>query len=107
MTTENPHPKRVSYPPTTEAPRGAGETFDLVVRKGPITLDEMMEQNYSFSRDRMSEHLHWLETHQFVNSEYGDMEEHGTTKTDYIDVHGTTRAVFTVHPSRVSDQNAE
>ena len=88
----NPHPKRVQYPPSDKAPKEAGETFDLVLRKGPISLRGLMKQIHSVSRDGVFGHLECLETHGFIQSEDGDLEQHGTTDT-----------VYKVDPSVVED----
>ena len=76
---------KVQYPDRDElasnAPRDAGEVFDIVVRKGPISHNKMMrDQIYSMSSDEVYTSLQALRDAGFVNSVEGDIEEHGTTR---------------------------
>lgn len=70
----------VEYPNYSD---DAGETFDLVVRKGPISLRGIMNQVSAYSEDAVYSHLKKLESDGFVDSVDGDIEEHGTTATVY------------------------
>lgn len=75
----------VSYPGRTDlpssAPRDAGEVFDIVVRKGPISHNDMMRnQIYSMSSDEVARSLLALQEEGYVDNVDGDLEEHGTTR---------------------------
>lgn len=77
--TDVAYPERGDLP--RSAPKDAGEVFDIVVRKGPISHDKMMrDQIYSMSSDEVFESLQALEDAGFVEREDGDIEEHGTTR---------------------------
>lgn len=68
------------------------ETFDLVVRKGPISHKKLMDQIHAYSHDNVFSHLEWLERHEYVERREGDLEKDGTT-----------RDLYEVHPKRVKD----
>lgn len=68
----------VEYPEYTD---DAGEVFDLVVRKGPISLDGIMDQTPMYSRNQVYDWLQRLKNDGFVDSVEGDLHEHGTTAT--------------------------
>jgi DNA-binding transcriptional ArsR family regulator len=88
---ESHHPKDVEYPPDrNHHPRDAGETFDLVVRKGPISLDGLMDQIYSYSQSEVAAHLAALLDDDYIRRREGD-----------IDRDGTTRDLYFVHEKRV------
>jgi len=71
----------VEYPEhPNNLPKDAGETFDMVVRKGPISLDGLMDQIYSYSQDEVFTHLRELKRAGYVDRVEGDIEEHGTTR---------------------------
>lgn len=77
--TEVEYPDRDDLPNNT--PRDAGEVFDIVVRKGPITHNDMMRnQIHSMSSDEVFMCLQGLEDAGFVDRVSGDIEEHGTTR---------------------------
>jgi hypothetical protein len=81
------------YPGTGgELPSDAGETFDLVVRKGPISYDGLMDQIHAYSGDKVFGHLSALEEYDYVTRREGDIHEDGTT-----------RDLYEVHPSRIND----
>jgi len=74
----------VEYPERhNDLPRDAGETFDLVVRKGPISLNGIMDQQAVYSENDTFTHLQALEDADYIDSVEGDLEEHGTTRTVY------------------------
>jgi hypothetical protein len=77
---------RVEYPSRGKGPHDVGETFDMVVRKGPISMRQMMDQIFAYSHDDVVGHLEWLETHEFVTRREGDLDEDGTTE-DLYEVH--------------------
>lgn len=77
--TEVEYPNREDLP--RNAPRDAGEVFDIVVRKGPISHDRMMRDQISaMSGDEVFESLLALEDAGYVDSVEGDLEVHGTTQ---------------------------
>lgn len=76
--------QNVEYPPdSNNLPHDAGETFDLVVRKGPISLRGLMDQIYSYSEDEVYGHLSALVDRDYLTRRKGDLEEDGTTATLY------------------------
>jgi hypothetical protein len=91
MTQQNLNPKHVQYPTADDIrpslkermPKDAGETFDMVVRKGPISLKGIMDQTAIYSESEVFEHLSWLEDNSFLVSQEGDIEKHGTTRRVY------------------------
>lgn len=60
--------------------RDRGEILDLVERKGPISLDGIMDQQAVYSRDDVYEALSELKGRGEVRSFDGDLHEHGTTR---------------------------
>jgi len=69
------------YPPdVNDMPRDAGEVFDMVVRKGPISLDGIMDQIHSMSQDAVYTRLDALRSNGYVDDVRGDIHEHGTTR---------------------------
>lgn len=93
MPSESLHPKDVEYPhERNNLPRDAGETFDLVVRKGPISLHGLMDQIHSYSQDEVYSHLSALVRQEYLTHRDGDIDEDGTTRT-----------VYEVHEKRVGD----
>lgn len=76
---------QVEYPGSEDLPRtapgDAGEVFDVVVRKGPISHDRMMRDQISMmSSDEVFESLLALEGEGYVSRVEGDLDEHGTTR---------------------------
>jgi len=57
-----------------------GEVLDLVERKGPISLDGLMDQQAVYSRDDVYIALVELSDEGKVRNFDGDLEEHGTTR---------------------------
>lgn len=77
--TEVEYPNRDELP--TSAPRDSGEVMDIVVRKGPISLRDMMNnQIFSMSRDKVYRALAALQEADYVDNFDGDLEQHGTTE---------------------------
>lgn len=74
---------RVQYPSRGKGPKDVGETFDLVIRNGPISLKGLMDQTHSYSEDEVYGHLEWLVTHEFVTRREGDLEQDGTSRDVY------------------------
>jgi len=71
----------VEYPPDmNNMPRDSGEVFDMVVRKGPISLKGLMDQIHSMSQDAVFTRLSALRDNGYVDSADGDIEVHGTTR---------------------------
>lgn len=60
--------------------RDTGEILDLVERKGPISLDGLMDQQATYSRDDVYIALVELFDDGEVRRFAGDLEEHGTTR---------------------------
>lgn len=60
-----------------------GEVLDMVDRKGPISLDGLMDQIYSLSQDDVFTYLSELEDDGDIVREEGNLEEHGTTRYVY------------------------
>jgi len=56
------------------------EVFDLVVRKGPISYDGLMDQINTMSADKVFTHLDSLREDGYVDSREGDIHEDGTTR---------------------------
>jgi len=86
--TEVEYPERSELP--SNVPRDVGEVFDIVVRKGPISHDKMMQnQIYSMASDDVYRALKGLQEAGFVDNFDGDIHEHGTTrKLWYVPVEG-------------------
>lgn len=76
--TQAEYPERENLP--TSAPRDTGEVFDTVVRKGPLSLDAMMNQIHFMSQDDVFSALQALKKKGYVDRVEGDLEEHGTTR---------------------------
>lgn len=68
--------QEVEYPEDTDE----GEVFDLVVRKGPISFDALMDQIWTYSRDETFEYLTALKRKGYVERREGDLEEDGTSR---------------------------
>ena len=79
-----------------DLPYDAGETFDLVVRKGPISLDGLMDQIHSYSQDEVFGHLDALVDADYLTRREGDLHEDGTTAD-----------VYEVHESRINGGRTE
>ena len=93
MDVSNVSPKRIEYPKDTEqAPKDVGETYDYVVRKGPISYDGIMDSRPPYTPDEVYRHLEWLVKNDYLVKESGSLEEHGTTSD-----------VYSVHEKRVED----
>lgn len=56
------------------------ELFDHIKRKGPITIDTIVENVGIWSRDGVYDGLSKLEDEGFITSQRGDIAEHGTTR---------------------------
>jgi predicted transcriptional regulator len=65
----------------TERPVGRdGEVLDYVDRKGPITANRIVEECGVWSPDEVYTSLRSLERDGFVESQEGDLSDHGTTR---------------------------
>jgi len=65
----------------TERPRGRdGEVLDYVARKGPITANRIVKECGIWSPDEVYTSLQSLENDCFIESQEGELKEHGTTR---------------------------
>jgi hypothetical protein len=71
----------VDYP--ENPPGDYGEVFDYVVRKGPISHDDICDATPFMSPSEIFSALEWCEDNGHIESMEGDLHEHGTTKTVY------------------------
>jgi len=72
------NPTRDDLP--TGTPRDAGEVFDYLVRKGPMSFKEAADNTPFMSRDDVYSSLTALKDAGYIDSVEGDIEEHGTTR---------------------------
>lgn len=60
-------------------PKDSGEIYDYVVRRGPISYDEICRNTGWISPDDIFSCLDALRTANLVEKIQGDLDEHGTT----------------------------
>lgn len=68
----------------TRKPKDALDKIDLVNRRSPISLREMMKNSSVYTRDEIYAALSWAEDEGYVSSREGDLETDGTTEILWV-----------------------
>jgi hypothetical protein len=74
---------------TVPAKADEGEVLDLVRRKGPVSLEDIMDQQSLYSRDAVYYALKSLERSDKVSQVDGDLDTYGTTRDVWVTKDGS------------------